>query len=215
MPWRSHVGYIPIPRIEYTDRQVDLVIENLVLRGETLFPNFIDVETSYHVHFSPTKPSAVGPGASRGRAVIQLSQIQCDLRDVAFSYTKKSGFPKLKDAGVADCLIGGQGISATVVLETAPAHSQSVFVVKSVEAKVGTLKVAVRRSAHDFFYKVVMPLATGLIKKRIAHSVEKAIRTALEYADGQLHSVRAQIKEAALKPGASRPSSRRPHGRPG
>jgi Family of unknown function (DUF5923) len=32
------VGYVPIPRIEYTDEKLDLVIENLTLQGRNMFP---------------------------------------------------------------------------------------------------------------------------------------------------------------------------------
>ena len=41
----SELGYIPIPRIEYTDDQIDLVIENLALSGKNIFPNLITMET--------------------------------------------------------------------------------------------------------------------------------------------------------------------------
>lgn len=37
------VGYIPIPRIEYTEDNLDLV-ENLTLSGRNLFPNFMSLE---------------------------------------------------------------------------------------------------------------------------------------------------------------------------
>ncbi|KAG6848115.1 hypothetical protein H0H93_003252, partial [Arthromyces matolae] len=37
------VGYIPIPRIEYTDETLDLVIGNLTLSGHNLFPNIISM----------------------------------------------------------------------------------------------------------------------------------------------------------------------------
>ena len=35
------VGYIPIPRVEYTDDSLDLVLENLTLSGRNLFPKFV------------------------------------------------------------------------------------------------------------------------------------------------------------------------------
>ena len=41
----EQLGYVPIPRIEYTDEQLDLVIENLALSGKNIFPNVITVET--------------------------------------------------------------------------------------------------------------------------------------------------------------------------
>lgn len=47
------VGYIPIPRIEYTDDALDLVVENLTLSGRNLFPNVVSLEAHNFVKFSP------------------------------------------------------------------------------------------------------------------------------------------------------------------
>ena len=49
----KQVGYIPIPRIEYTDDSLDLVVENLTLSGRNLFPNVIALEAHNYVRFSP------------------------------------------------------------------------------------------------------------------------------------------------------------------
>ena len=49
----EQLGYVPIPRIEYTDEQVDLVIENLALSGRNLFPNLVSMEAHNYVRFSP------------------------------------------------------------------------------------------------------------------------------------------------------------------
>ena len=49
----DQVGYVPIPRIEYTDESLDLVIENLALSGRNLFPNVISMEAHNFVRFSP------------------------------------------------------------------------------------------------------------------------------------------------------------------
>lgn len=53
MPPVLQVGYIPIPRIEYTDAQLDMVIENLTLSGKNLFPNIISLEAHNFFKFSP------------------------------------------------------------------------------------------------------------------------------------------------------------------
>lgn len=47
------VGYVPIPRIEYTDDAIDLIVENLTLSGRNLFPNIVSVEAHNHMKFSP------------------------------------------------------------------------------------------------------------------------------------------------------------------
>jgi hypothetical protein len=47
------VGYIPIPRIEYTDESLDLIVENLTLSGRNLFPNYVTMEAHNFLKFSP------------------------------------------------------------------------------------------------------------------------------------------------------------------
>lgn len=44
---------MPIPRIEYTDENLDLVVENLTLSGRNLFPNVVSFEAHNFVKFSP------------------------------------------------------------------------------------------------------------------------------------------------------------------
>ena len=43
-----------------------------------------------------------------------LGQIQADMHDVAFFFRKKTGIPKLSDSGLADVLLGGQGLTVRV-----------------------------------------------------------------------------------------------------
>ena len=42
---------------------------------------------------------------------LTLTQIQADMRDVAFYFHKKTGLPRLKDSGLADVFLGGRGIT--------------------------------------------------------------------------------------------------------
>lgn len=36
------IGYIPIPRIEYTDPMIDAVVENLIFEGDNITPNVVE-----------------------------------------------------------------------------------------------------------------------------------------------------------------------------
>ena len=86
----EQVGYIPIPRIEYTDDKMDLVIENLTLQGRNLFPNIVEISAQTHMKMSPY--SAIQDEYHHS-VTLNLSQIQADMRDIAFYFRKKSGFP--------------------------------------------------------------------------------------------------------------------------
>lgn len=73
-----------------------------------------------------------------------FSQIQADMRDVAFYFKKKSGLPKIKDSGLADVFLGGEGLTIKVHLSGAGKDASSVFHVKDVSVKVNSLKFSVR-----------------------------------------------------------------------
>jgi hypothetical protein len=107
----KEVGYIPIPRIEYTDESLDLVVENLTLQGRNLFPSVVQCEANNFFKFSPYNAIT---DDHRHRITITMDQIQADMRDVAFYYHKKTGLPKMKDSGMADVLLGGEGLSVRV-----------------------------------------------------------------------------------------------------
>ncbi|THU79288.1 hypothetical protein K435DRAFT_698145, partial [Dendrothele bispora CBS 962.96] len=159
-----------IPRIEYTDNALDLVVENLTLSGRNLFPNFVDLESHNHMRFSPYK-NLRNKSINKHEFTFTLGQIQADMRDVAFYLGKKSGIPKLKDSGIADVTVGGEGLTATVHL-TSTEDPSTLLAVKSVSVKVDNLKFSIRDSKHDLLYKTLKPLATGLIKRQI----QKAVR---------------------------------------
>lgn len=138
----NEIGYIPIPRIEYTDNQLDLVIENLTLQGKNLFPNVVEVEAHNYVKFSPY--DAINDDQAHD-LTLSFGHIQADMRDVAFYFNKKTGMPKLKDSGLADVLLGGEGLSARVHMKSSsPKDKSSVFIVKDVRVKINSLKFAIR-----------------------------------------------------------------------
>ncbi|KAF8874992.1 hypothetical protein BD779DRAFT_1450453 [Infundibulicybe gibba] len=195
------IGYLPIPRIEYTDESLDLVVENLTLSGRNLFPNIISLEAHNFVKFSPYNAIK---DESHHRFTLTFGQMQADMRDVAFYFRKKTGIPKLTDSGLADVILGGEGLTATVTLVSAGKDQTSVFKVEGVHVKVDTLKFSIRDSKHDFLYKTLKPLATGLVKKQIQKAIADAITTGLEYVDGQLVGVRDRMASAKANEGESR-----------
>lgn len=192
----ERVGYVPIPRIEYTDENLDLVVENLTLSGKNLFPNIVDIEAHNYFKFSPYAAINKGRDSNRHEFIITLSQMQADMRDVAF-YFKKKTMPKIKDSGLADVVLSGEGVTVKIHVVTSPSDDKgSFFKVKNVNAKVSNLKFSIRDSKHDLLYKTVKPLASGLIKKQIAKAIEDGIETGLGFIDTQLVNVKDRMDEA-------------------
>jgi hypothetical protein len=195
------VGYIPIPRIEYTDDTLDLVVENLTLQGRNLFPNIISLDAHNFVKFSPY--NAISDD-NHHRITLSFEQMQADMRDVAFYYRKKTGIPRMTDSGIADVILGGRGMSATIELTSTTRDKSSVFKVQEVNVKIDSLKFSIRDSKHDFLYKTLKPLATGLVKRQIQKALRDTLTTAFEYIDGQLVHVRDRMASAKATEGETR-----------
>ncbi|POW21160.1 hypothetical protein PSHT_02715 [Puccinia striiformis] len=188
----KHIGYIPIPRIEYTDNQLDLVIENLTLEGQNLLPNSVELEMRNYFKLSAYEKI---PNSNRHSFWISFSQVQADLRDVAFYVHKKSGFPKIKDSGMADVVISGNGVSGKVHIESSEAKDR-VFVVRDVKIKVDKLAFGIRETKHNFLYSTLKPLAQSLVKKQISKAIEDGIRTGLGQLDAQFVDIRERLEAA-------------------
>lgn len=185
-----HVGYFPIPRAEYTDEKIDLVIENLVLSGPNLFPNIVTIENHNYFSFSPFDSIK---DKSHHRFRIGLSQIQADIRNLRFAFRKKKGFPRMSDSGVADVVIARNGISVDIEIETIENRKDTVFKVRSVNTSIDELSFKIRDAKHDLLYKFIKVVATGAIKKAIAKGIESGIRSGLEYVDEELVQIRAAL----------------------
>ncbi|CAD6931994.1 unnamed protein product [Tilletia controversa] len=200
----QHVGWVPVPRIEYSDKQVDIVIENLTVQAQNILPNILEVDA--HNYFKISAYKQLGD-VNKHAIKLTLSQIQTDMRDVHFFINKKAGFPRLKDSGTADVTLSGNGLSVTVHLEAGSsptsrtkASSQPIFTVKSVKAKVDKLNFAIRDSKHDLLIKILRPLATSLIKKQIQKAAEQGIKDGLEKAELQLRDLRDSLEAAKANP---------------
>ncbi|GAA5833009.1 hypothetical protein JCM3766R1_000397 [Sporobolomyces carnicolor] len=196
----KQIGYVPIPRAEYTSPEIDLVLENLTLESANLLPNLFELEARNYFKLSPYDNLG---DVSKHSFWVSFSQVQCDLKDVAFFIKKKTGFPKLTDSGYADVFLGGKGLSGKVHLESTGRRDHA-FKVVEVKIKIDKLKFAVRDSKHSFLINTLRPLATGLIKGALTKAIEAAIRSGLEQVDMQVADIRERLDEAKAQEGTSK-----------
>ncbi|EFY95596.1 hypothetical protein X797_009623 [Metarhizium robertsii] len=190
-----NINYIPIPRIEYSDSQVDAIIENLVLESDNFMPNIAEVSSENFFRWGRKKV------ANKHHNVIdvKISGIQMDLRDVNFHVNRKKGFPSLSDTGVLDILLPGNGLSFRMKVATAhKSDSQNIFKVEKVDVDFKNLKIKVKKSNHKLLFAIVKPLALKVLRAPIQKAVEKAIKDECNKFDSLLW----QIKKDADAAGA-------------
>lgn len=186
-------SYIPIPRIEYTDNQVDAVIENLVLESDNFMPNVLEIASENQFKWGRKKIA----NSNFNTMDVKVSGIQMDLRDVSFHVKRKTGFPRVSDTGVMDILLPGDGFSFRMKVATARKHdSQNLFKVEKVDVDFKSLNINLKKSKHKFLFKIAKPILLKALRPALQKAVEKAIKDKCNEFDATLWEIKKEAEAA-------------------
>ncbi|CAK7221553.1 hypothetical protein SCUCBS95973_004538 [Sporothrix curviconia] len=189
------IAYIPIPRIEYTDSQVDAVIENLVLESDNFMPNVFEVYNNNYVSWG-RKLGKVGK--NRHSIQVNVSGIQTDLRNVNYYVKKKEGFPSLTDIGIFSVFLSGRGFSFKLGLSTAePSNREHFFKVDKVDVDIDSLKITLHKSQHKLLFSMFKPILMRVMRPTLQKVLEKAIRDNFDEWDATLYSIKKEADRAS------------------
>jgi hypothetical protein len=162
--------YIPIPRIEDINSKREYVIENLVLCGYDVIPDniFVHLESDSWVSVRELETER-----SRTRLVISLRNLRTEIKDIKFYYKRKQ-FPKMEESGIASLRIGGKGASLCITFRVDQRPGEVAhFTSGTVDFSIDQLDIDFDRATltHD----ILVPMITGLFKRNIVHSIERAV----------------------------------------
>ena len=91
--------YVPIPRIEYQDADIDLVIENLVFESENFLPGKVRIDTNSHAEFTSAYSFE---SEYSNTTTIHIDEFRVRAKDISYAFRKKSGFLQFQDKGLLD-----------------------------------------------------------------------------------------------------------------
>ncbi|QPG95588.1 hypothetical protein C2857_001316 [Epichloe festucae Fl1] len=189
-----NINYIPIPRIEYSDSQVDAIIENLVLESDNFMPNVAEIASEHYFRWGRKKVA----NKNHNMVDVKIAGIQMDLRDVSFYVDRKKGFPALKDTGVADIILPGNGLSFRMKVATADkSDRQHIFKVDKVDIDFKGLNIKIKKSNHKLLFAIVKPLALKVLRAPIQKAVEKAIKDECNKLDALLWQIKKDADAAS------------------
>ncbi|GAP88921.2 hypothetical protein SAMD00023353_1700120 [Rosellinia necatrix] len=189
----ENVAYIPIPRIEYSDPQIDAIVENLVLESDNFMPNALEVASDNFFRWGRKDITS----KHKNSIDVKVSGVQMDLRDVSFYVKRKQGFPALTDQGVANLFMGGKGFSFRMKLSTADAKDrQHFFKVDKVDADVTHLNVKLVKSNHKLLFGLFKPIMLKVLRPLVQKTAEKQIKDQFNQLDQLLYMVKQEADRA-------------------
>lgn len=189
----ENIRYVPIPRIEYSDPQVDAVVENLVIEGDNLAPNVLEFGSDNYWRWGRKSIAS----KNKNKIMLSVSGVQMDLRDVSYYVKRKQGFPSITDKGVMDVFMGGTGFSFKVELETADKEGdQHFFRVNKVTSDIKHLQIKIKKSNHKLLFGLFKPLLLKVMRPVIQRVLEKQIKDNVNQLDSLVHGIKQEADRA-------------------
>lgn len=189
----ENIRYVPVPRIEYTDPMVDMIIENLVIESDNLAPNSFEFGSDNYFKWGRKTESS----KNKNKVMVSVSGVQMDLKDVSYYINKKQGFPSIKDTGVMDIFMGGSGFSFKIAMETADKKDrQHFFKINKVDVDIKSLTMKLKQSKHKLLFNVFKPLMFAILRPAVGKVLEKLIKDQVHNADAKAYAVHQEAERA-------------------
>ncbi|KAI1822523.1 hypothetical protein F4861DRAFT_514264 [Xylaria intraflava] len=189
----ERAAYIPIPRIEYSDQQVDAIVENLVVESDNFMPNVLEIAADNFFRLGRKKA-----GSKRKNAIdLKVSGVQMDLRDVSFYVKRKKGFPAIVDQGIVHLFLGGDGLSFRMKLSSAEEKDrQHFFKVDKVNVDVKNLNVKLVKSKFKPLFILLKPILLRVLRPVVQKVSEKQIKEQFNQWDQMLYQIKLEADRA-------------------
>ena len=141
--------FIPVPRIEYSDLKVDLMIDNMILKCTDLLPRLFEVNMNNTVRMVPRGNANRALDSNKHDFSMDIQGVEANVRDVDYYFKTKEGF-KFEDRGIADLLINKKGMDIHVVGRKTASDTEvpSLITVDDVKVKIHSLSIKMRKSNH-------------------------------------------------------------------
>jgi len=186
----ENLKYIPIPRIERSDRHRDYWVDNIVLCGYDILPDHIRVQLESDNDVSVRD---IETNYSYTKLIVTLGQIRTELRDLDFYYKKKT-FPEITDSGKMTVTLGGPRgatLKLTFRVEQSPTDKVPKFKEGSASFDIEKFDIAFEKGTID--HDVLLPLVSQMFKAQIQSLIESEVENRL---NSLLSSLGDQLTEA-------------------
>lgn len=187
------IRYVPLPRVEFSDHQMDAVVENIVIESGNMLPNCVEFGADTYFRMGRKGVNS----RKDQKFMLSASQIQADMRDIHYYVKRKQGFPAITDQGVADVFLGGDGFNFKLSLSKADKKDRAhFFKIDTCKVNISHLKIKLKESKHKALFGVAKPLVLKLLKPVILKALEKQIRDNFSKFDSLAFAVYQEAEKA-------------------
>ncbi|KAI9677235.1 MAG: hypothetical protein M1822_008184 [Bathelium mastoideum] len=199
----NSLQYIPIPRLEISTPEIDLLLENLILEpGRTInhtsfLPFRFRAESRTDLELRKARVRTVATTSSV--LTLKFDGLTLRAEELGFWLRLHRGWLlRLADAGVASFALDERGIDVHVDVEIGRDRLEKVLSLRGVRVHVHTLQYAVRRSKLSWLGWLAKPLLRPVLKRLMEKQIAGAIADFFHAANRELLFARERLRATRI-----------------
>lgn len=196
------IQYVPIPRIEVSTPDIDLLLENLIIEpGHTVnqssfLPYRLRVETYNDLEIRKARFKTTS--STTHLVTIKIDGISARAEEIGFWMRAHSGLLRLADEGIASFALDDKGLDIHMDVEIAKERLEKILTLKDVRVNVHKLDYNMRKSKFSWLAWIVKPLLRPIVRKVMEKQIASAIADALHSANRELLYARERLRATRI-----------------
>ncbi|EAW06328.1 uncharacterized protein ACLA_080120 [Aspergillus clavatus NRRL 1] len=198
------IQYIPIPRLELSAPEMDLLIESLILEpGHTVnYSSFLP----YRMHITTRNDIDILKKHSKRTATdlkttFTASVFGLNISASEFGYwlrTHQSPFFRIKDEGIASFYLDQRGIDISLDVEVGRERLEQIFTLRGVRVRIHKLDYKVHKSKWKFLLWLTKPFLKHMVRRVLEKKIAESIVQAAFALNRELVFARERLRAARI-----------------
>ncbi|GIZ48242.1 hypothetical protein CKM354_001131000 [Cercospora kikuchii] len=196
------IQYIPIPRLEISTPEIDLLLENLIIEpGHTVnqtsfLPYRLKVET--YNDFELRKAKFRTTTAMTNLVTIKIDGLSVKADEVGFWLRAHKGILRLADEGIAGFALDERGIDIHIDVEIAKDRLEQILTLRAVRVHIHKLNYKMRKSKFSWLGWLMKPLLRPIIRKVMEKQLASALADFFHAANREILFARERLRATRI-----------------
>ncbi|KAI1613729.1 hypothetical protein EDD37DRAFT_635730 [Exophiala viscosa] len=197
------VQYIPIPRIEVSVPEMDLLLENLILEpgrnvnSSSFLPYRLLVSTQNDLEIRKTH-SRKTVSNTKSLMTISVNGLSVAAQDLGFWIRGHAGLVRFADEGIASFYLDERGIDISIDVEVGRERLEQILSLRGVRVHIHKLDYDLRKSKLSWLGWIFKPLLKHLVRRSLEKAIAEQIVNGLKAANRELVFARERLRATRI-----------------
>ncbi|KPI44843.1 uncharacterized protein AB675_2607 [Cyphellophora attinorum] len=197
------VQHIPIPRVEVSVPEMDLLIENLILQpGRTVnstsfLPYRLNISTQNDLEIRKTH-SKKTVANTKSLMTISINGISAAAQDLGYWIRGHAGIVHFADAGIASFYLDERGIDVSIDVEIGKERLEQILTLRGVRVHIHKLDYELSKSKLSWLGWLFKPFLKQMIRRSLEKRMAEGIADALHAANRELLYARERLRATRI-----------------